>query len=60
MITAAPKMYELLSFAMWSLRYHSDNDGLIACRIGELLTSIDGDSDVKAEAKTASTKQSTR
>ena len=49
LITAAPKMYELLNMAMWSLRHHSDNDGIIACHIGKLLASIDGDSDVKTQ-----------
>ena len=49
LIAAAPKMYELLNMAMWSLRYHSDNDGIIACHIGELLASIDGDFDVKTQ-----------
>lgn len=49
LITAAPKMYELLGMAMWPLRDHSDNDGILAYRIGELLASIDGDSDVKTQ-----------
>ena len=47
LIVAAPNMYELLRMAMWSLRHHSDNDGIIAYRIGELLACIDGDSDVE-------------
>ena len=49
LIAAAPKMYELLGMAMWSLRDHSDNDGILAYRIGKLLASIDGDSDVKTQ-----------
>ena len=43
LIAAAPDMYELLDMAAQSLRHHSDNDGLIAYRIVQLLARIDGE-----------------
>ena len=41
LIAAAPEMYELLEMAAQSLRHHSDNDGIIAYRIEQLLIRID-------------------